>query len=46
MTGRVIVRDAGDADVPAILEIYTDAVVNETSIWNDDVVDLADRRAW
>ncbi len=46
MTGRVIVRDAADADLPVILEIYNDAVVNETSIWNDDDVDLADRRAW
>ena len=46
MTGNVIVRDAGEADLPAILEIYNAAVLNETSIWNDDVSDLADRRAW
>jgi phosphinothricin acetyltransferase len=46
VTGGVIVRDAGEADLPAILEIYNAAVLNETSIWNDDVSDLADRRAW
>jgi phosphinothricin acetyltransferase len=46
MTSNVIVRDAGEADLPAILEIYNAAVLNETSIWNDDISDLADRRAW
>ena len=46
MTARVIVRDAGEADLPAILGIYNYAVLNETSIWNDDVGDLADRRTW
>ena len=39
-------RDAGEHDLPAILDIYNNAVVNETSIWNDDISDLADRRAW
>jgi phosphinothricin acetyltransferase len=37
MTGNVIVRDASEADLPAILDIYNHAVLNETSIWNDDV---------
>jgi L-amino acid N-acyltransferase YncA len=46
VSDRVIVRDAGEADLPAILAIYNHAVVHETSVWNDDVVDLADRRAW
>ncbi len=46
MTGSVIVRDAGEDDLPAILDIYNNAVLNETSIWNDDIADLADRRAW
>jgi len=45
MTGDVIVRDAGEADLPAILEIYNAAVLNETSIWSDDISDLADCRA-
>ncbi len=42
----VTVRDATDADLPAILAIYNDAVVNTTAIWNDVVVDLVNRRAW
>ena len=46
MTGNVIVRDASEADLPAILDIYNHAVLNETSIWNDDVSDLAGRREW
>ena len=40
------VRDATEADLPAILAIYNDAVVNTSAIWNDDLVDLDNRRAW
>ena len=46
MTARVIVRDAGEADLPALLEIYNNAVLNETSIWHDEIDDIAKRRAW
>jgi len=42
----MLIRPAGDGDLPAILAIYNDAVVNTTAIWNDDVVDLDNRRAW
>ncbi len=42
----MIVRPAADADIPAITAIYNDAVRNTTAIWNDNVVDEADRRAW
>ena len=42
----VIVRPAVIADLPAILAIYNDAVVNTTAIWNDAEVDLANRQAW
>ena len=41
-----IVRAAREADLPAILAIYNDAVLNQTSIWNDNPVDLAERRDW
>lgn len=41
-----LIRDAAEADLPAILAIYNDAVLNTTAIWNDDVVDLDNRRAW
>lgn len=40
------IRAAAEADLPAILAIYNDAVVNTTAIWNDDIVDLDNRRAW
>ena len=40
------IRNAAEADLPAILAIYNDAVVTTTAIWNDDVVDLANRSAW
>jgi phosphinothricin acetyltransferase len=40
------VRDATEADLPAILAIYNDAVVDTTAIWNDSLADLANRKAW
>lgn len=40
------IRDATPADLPGILSIYNDAVVNTTAIWNDYQVDLANRQAW
>ncbi|MCJ8142659.1 N-acetyltransferase family protein [Ancylobacter sp. A5.8] len=42
----MILRDATEADLPAILAIYNDAVVNSTAIWNDTLVNLANRQAW
>jgi L-amino acid N-acyltransferase YncA len=42
----VIVRPATEADLPAIHAIYNDAVAKTTSIWNDSIADLANRRAW
>ena len=42
----MILRDATEADLPGILAIYNDAVVNSTAIWNDTLVDLANRQAW
>jgi phosphinothricin acetyltransferase len=40
------VRAASEADLPAILAIYNDAVRNTTAIWNETPVDLENRRAW
>ncbi len=34
------IRPATEADLPTILAIYNDAVVNTAAIWNDDIVDL------
>jgi L-amino acid N-acyltransferase YncA len=40
------IRPATEADLPAILAIYNDAVINTAAIWNDDIVDLDNRVAW
>ncbi|URM28443.1 N-acetyltransferase family protein [Pseudomonas frederiksbergensis] len=40
------IRDALLADLPAIRDIYNDAVLNTTAIWNYKTVDLDNRQAW
>jgi L-amino acid N-acyltransferase len=42
----MMVRDATEADLPAIRDIYNHALLHTTAIWNDDVVDVANRLAW
>lgn len=42
----ITIRDAVEGDLPGIMDIYNDAVANTTAIWNEDVVDLANRKAW
>ena len=42
----VIVRPATEADLPTIVAIYNDAVLNTTAIWNDATVDVDNREAW
>ncbi|UHS55958.1 GNAT family N-acetyltransferase [Agrobacterium vaccinii] len=39
-------RDATPDDLPGIMEIYNDAVLNTTAIWNDVLVDLKNRKEW
>lgn len=39
-------RDAAERDLPAITAIYNLAVERTTAIWNDRLVDVADRAAW
>ena len=41
-----VIRDATDADLPAILAIHNDAILNSLAIWQYQAVDLANRRAW
>ena len=41
-----MVRPATQDDLSAILAIHNDAVLDSTAIWNDQVVDLGNRRAW
>lgn len=40
------IRDARPGDLPAIRDIYNDAVLNTTAIWNEQAVDLGNRQAW
>lgn len=42
----MIIRDAVGSDIPAILDIYNDAALNTTSIWNDGAVSLQNRERW
>lgn len=42
----MIVRDAELADLPAILAIHNDAIATTTAIWDEQQVDLDDRRHW
>jgi L-amino acid N-acyltransferase YncA len=46
MTGATRIRDAVQADLTAIRDIYNDAVENTTAIWNDNLVDLQNRQDW
>jgi Sortase and related acyltransferases len=40
------IRDAVAADIEGIAAIYNHAVAHTTAIWNDQVVDVANRAAW
>jgi phosphinothricin acetyltransferase len=40
------IRDAHEADLDGILQIYNHAVLHTTAIWNEKAVDLANRQAW
>jgi phosphinothricin acetyltransferase len=40
------IREAESRDIGGILEIYNDAVLNTTAIWNDVIVDAANRAEW
>lgn len=42
----MIIRAAVESDADVIAEIYNDAVLNTTAIWNESQVDVANRIAW
>lgn len=42
----VHIREARDADAPAITDIHNDAIEHSTAIWDETPVDVADRLAW
>ena len=41
----MIIRAAIESDADVIAEIYNDAVLNTTAIWNESRVDVANRIA-
>jgi phosphinothricin acetyltransferase len=42
----MLIRQAVDADLDAILAIHNDAIANSTAIWTDDLVPRREREAW
>lgn len=42
----MLIRDASQADLGSLRDIYNDAVLNTTAIWNEIAIDLDNRRAW
>ncbi|HMH59633.1 MAG TPA: GNAT family N-acetyltransferase [Galbitalea sp.] len=42
----MLIRQATDADLDAILDIHNDAITKSTAIWTDDLVPRSEREAW
>ena len=42
----MILRQAVNADLDAILVIHNDAIRNSTALWTDEVVERSDREEW
>ncbi|CDF86497.1 N-acyltransferase YncA [Pseudomonas knackmussii B13] len=42
----MLIREATPADLEALRDIYNDAVLNTTAIWNEIAIDVENRRAW
>lgn len=42
----MLIRDASDADLDAILEIHNAAIRHSLAIWTEEEADRADREAW
>ena len=42
----MILRQAVDADLDAILAIHNDAILHSTALWTDTVVERGDREEW
>lgn len=42
----MLIRDAIEADLPMILEIYNEVIANTTAVYREDPSTLEDRRAW
>lgn len=46
MPASITIRDATEADLEAIRDIYNHAVEHTTAIWNEVLIDTDNRRAW
>lgn len=46
MRGNMLIRHATEDDLQVICDIYNDAVANTTAIWNETIVDVANRSTW
>jgi L-amino acid N-acyltransferase YncA len=46
VTTDILLRDAVEADLAAIRDIYNHAVEHTTAIWNETLVDVDNRRQW
>lgn len=46
MKQPILIRDATEADLAAIRDIYNDAVEHTTAIWNEQLIDVENRRVW
>lgn len=42
----MLLRDATEADLPAILKLHNHEIRTGTALWSEAEVDLEDRRAW
>ncbi len=42
----MLIRDAGEADLAAILDIYNEIIANTTAVYSEQPVTLGERRAW
>lgn len=42
----MLIRDATEADLPAILAIYNDVIATSTAVYTEAPATLEDRRAW
>lgn len=46
MPASITIRDAVEADLAAIRDIYNHAVEHTTAIWNEVLIDTDNRRVW
>ena len=42
----MMIRDATQADLPGILDIYNEVIANSTAIYTEEPLPLDERRAW